>query len=71
MKRMMLVAGALLVALAGDAFAQAEKIDEPLDPGRMGVAREQSGPAGDLLSQRAPPGSADARTDQPRGASVV
>jgi sporulation protein YlmC with PRC-barrel domain len=58
MVRMILAGGALLAALTADVFAQAEKIDDPHDPGRTGVTREQYG-------------SAATRTDQPRQPAIA
>ena len=71
MLRMFLTVGAVLVALAADAHAQEEKLDEPRDSGRMGVSREAEGPAGNLLRERVPPGAADTRPGLPHQPAIT
>jgi sporulation protein YlmC with PRC-barrel domain len=68
---MFLTVGTVLVALAADAHAQEEKLDEPRDPGRMGASREAEGPAGNLLRERVPPGAADTRPGLPHQPAIT
>ena len=71
MLRMFLTVGTVLAALAANAHAQEEKLDEPRDSGRMGASREAEGPAGNLLRERVPPGAADARPGLPHQPAIT
>ncbi|UEM01815.1 PRC-barrel domain-containing protein [Skermanella rosea] len=71
MIRMSLTVGAVLAGLTAGAYAQEEKLDEPLDTGRMGAGREAEGPAGNLLRDRAPPDADAPQAGRPHQPAIA